>query len=169
MKKILKFHLPAFITLFSLLILVFGYLLANHSVLLRYPLGKAIAISTPVDAVVKINGVEQPESTVFSMNEGEKLLVYSPNTKETYPVIIVDKLKNNIGYTNSGEENYELLFDRFLFQSENAYDIIYASSMKWEHNPKLQISDQRIFYVTEKYENGNDIEVNVEVIFKGEK
>lgn len=170
MKKILRFYLPAFIALFSLMIFAFVYLFKNHPILLRIPFGKARVISTRVDAVVRVNGVEQPESRVFSMDGGEKLLVYSPNPKEAYSVIIVDKLKNNIGSTNTGEENYELLFDRFLFQSENAYGIVYASSVKWEHNPKLQITDERISYVIPNFNAAENLsDVNVEIIFKGAK
>jgi hypothetical protein len=171
MKKILRFYLPAFITIFSLMVFAFVYLWKNHPILLGFALGKARVISTRVEATVKIDGVEQPESRVFSLDGGEKLLVYSPRVKGTYPVIIVDKPANDIGETNAGgKEDYELFFDRFLFQSESAYGVVYASSAKWGHKPKLEIADERISYVIpKKNENGNYINVNVEIIFKGEK
>ncbi|HEX8248566.1 MAG TPA: hypothetical protein VF599_10365 [Pyrinomonadaceae bacterium] len=172
LKKFLGFYLPAFITIFSLAILLFGYLFVNHPLLLRFSVGKSRVISPRVEAVVKVNGVEQPESGVFSMDGGDKLLVYAPNSKETYPVIIVDKLKNDIGSTNAVEkEDYELFFDRFLFQSENAYGLVYASdTVKWGYNPKLQITGERISYVTPNYKNEKHLqETSVEIIFKGAK
>lgn len=172
MKKFLGFYLPAFIGVFSLALFLFGYLLKNHPLLLKFPFGYARIISSPVEAVVKINGVEQPESRVFSFADdgGEKLLVYSPDSKETYPAVIVDKLKNDIGITNAGVENYELFFDSLLFKSESAEGIVYASDAKWGHNPKLQITGERISYVTVKYENGKyPREVNAEIILKGAK
>jgi hypothetical protein len=139
----------------------------NHSVLIKYALGKARIHSEIVKSTVKINGNEQTGVKVFKL-DNERWLVYSPNFEDSNGVIIVDKAKNDIASTNAGKDYYELIFNNYLFQSDSAYAVVYASSAKWGLNPNLDITDSRISYMTQELENDKLVEVQTEILFKGE-
>lgn len=142
-------------------------MLKNHRVAVWYPFGRADLYNQTVNSIVKVKGKEESSAKVFRMDD-EKLLVYSPDSGETYGVIIVDKVKNDIGMTNSGEGRYELLFDSYLFQDDSAKAIIYASDAKWDYNPNLVITDSRISYTTQKRIDGKLVDIPVDIFFKGE-
>jgi len=167
MKKFLKFYLPIFIIIQSLFVWLPFYLIKNHSVLLKYSLGMARLHSETVNSIVKVDGNEQPEIKIFKL-DNERWLVYSPNFENGERVIIVDKARNDIASTNSSEDDYELVFNNYLFQSDSAYGLVYASSPKWDLKPNLEIMDSRISYTTKKLENGNLVDVRTEILFKGE-
>lgn len=166
MKKFLRFYLPVSIILLCSGFSILVYLVKNHSVAILYPLGKARLHTETVEATVKINGVQKVNAKVFKVSPDE-WLVYAPES-ESHPVIIIDEAKNDIGSTNSGKNYYELLFGRYLVQSDAAYAVVYASSPKWELNPNLEITDSRISYKTQRLENGKLVDVPVEILFKGE-
>jgi hypothetical protein len=167
MKKILRFYLPIFIILLSLSFLFFIYMIKNHSVLIKYVFGMARLHSETVNSIVKIDGKEQTDVKVFKL-DNEKWLVYSPTFKNGTRVIIVDKSSYDIASTNASEKDYELIFDNYLFQADSAYGLIYASSAKWELKPNLEITDSRISYTTRKLENDKLVDVQTEILFKGE-
>lgn len=167
-KMFLKKYLPLLIFFSALGVFILGYIITNHQTVLMYLIGYARVYTKLSDAVVKEDGVELPNAKVFIMDDGDKLLIYSPESKKSYKVLIVDKIVNDIGETNAGEDCYDLVLNSYLFQSDNAYGIVYASSAKWGMNPHLNISDKQISYTTQKLENGKYIDVNHQIIFKGE-
>lgn len=164
MKKNLKIYLSISLLLFLMTVGIAGYLVAYHSVVVRFVTGSARLISSPVRSVIKIDGKVAANAKVFHLDDG-KLLVYNPNAEQTHPVIIIDKLKNDIGTTNAGKEYYELIGDRYLFQADSAYGIVYASDAKWEYNPNLSITDTGISYTTQKLENNEFKDIPVEILF----
>jgi hypothetical protein len=164
MKKFLKFYLPIFVAFLSLSILVFAYLFNDPPILARYMLGHGKLYSQTVDAVVKINGKEVPEAKVFKA-DNEKLFVYTPYGILSVPVIVVDKTKNDIGMIRADYENYELIFNRYLLQSESSYDVVYASDVKAKYDPDIQITESRISYNLCAYYGSK---VNFEILLKGE-
>jgi len=166
MKKFLRFYLPVSIIFLSLIFSFLVYMGKNHRVLALYPLGYARFIGKPLESSVQINGREAAGAKVFRMDR-EKLLVYAPNS-ETFDVIIVDSAKNDIGSTNSGADCYELLFGKYLFQADKAAAAVYASDVKWDYDPHLEIMGSYISYTTSKSEGGRAAEVKVEILLKGE-
>lgn len=164
-KSFFKYYLPTLIFISALGILFLVYMIQNHSPILKFMLGGARIHSNIADVVVKEDGIELPNAKVFILENGNKLLVYAPESK-SYDVIIVDKLKKDLGLTNSGEDYYELIFEKFLFQTESAYGAVYANGAKWGLKPNLQINQNKITYKTEKWLNEKLIDVNHEIIFK---
>ena len=165
-KRFIKYYLPTLIFIGALGILFLVYMIKNHTPILKFVFGGARIHSNIADAIVKEDGIELPNAKVFILENGNELLVYAPESKN-HKVIIVDKLKNNIGLGNSGEGDYELIFDRFLFQTESAYGVVPANGAKWGLKPNLQISEKKITYKTEKWLDEKFVDVNHEIIFKG--
>ena len=151
-KSFFKHYLPVLIFIGALGILFLVYMVKNHMPILKFVFGSARVHSNLADAIVKEDGIELPNAKVFILENENKLLVYTPESK-SYDVIIVDKTENNLGLTNSGKENYELVFGSFLFQSASAYNAVYANGVKWELDPKLNISNNQITYRTERLED----------------
>jgi hypothetical protein len=164
MKKFLKFYLPIFAAFLSLIFLISAYLLNNHPIFVQYMFGDARLYCQIVDAVVKINGQESPEVKVYKV-ENENLLVYTPFGLLYKPVVIVDKAKNDIGGANAGYENYELLFNRYLLQSENSHGITYASETKTRYDVNLEITESKVSYNVTQNDGGR---VNFEILLNGE-
>lgn len=165
-KRFIKYYLPIFLFISATSVFLLVYMKRNHEPVLRFLIGDARVHSNLVSATVKEDGVELSNAKVFEIKNGEQLLVYSPDSKASYKVIIINKVINNIGQTNSGKERYKLLFDKYLIQTDGAYGVVYASSVKWELDPKLIITDTKITYRTQKLENKNYVDVNHEIIFK---
>ena len=166
-KSFLKYYLPTLIFIGALGIFTLVYMFKNHTPILMFVFGKARVHSNLAETIVKRDGTESPNIKVFILDNGNKFLVYNPDSKGDYGVIIVDKAKFDIASTNFGENYYDLLFGQILFQTDGAYAAIYASHPKWELNPKLEISEQRISYITKKLQGDDYIDVNHEIIFKG--
>jgi hypothetical protein len=172
MKKFLKYYLPILMIFLSLsflfLVYVEVYVEKNHPILIWYLIGRARVHSQTISSVVKVNEKEQITAKVFKVNK-DKFLIYIPDSDETYPVIIVDKARRDIGSTDAGKTRYELLFDRYLLQSDSAYAIIYASdAVKWGYNANLEMTASRISYTTPKLEDDKFVDIKVEILFKGE-
>lgn len=167
MKKFLRFYLPITVILFSLSLFFVAYIFKDNPLLFEYLLGQARLHRPSTKATVKINGVEQPTIRIFDIDT-DKFIVYASDVKETRPVIIVDRAKNDIGSTNASEGHYGLLFGRYLLQSHTAYAVVYASDMKWDYNPNLVIMGSHVSYTTPKYEKDKTTDVKVEILFKGE-
>jgi len=164
-KSFFKYYLPSLIFIVALGILFLVYMFKNHVPILMFVFGKAIVHSNLAETIVKRDGIELPNVKVFILENGNQFLVYNPDSKGSYGVIIVDKAKFDIASTNFGENYYDLLFGKFLFQTDGA-SAIYASSPKWELNPKLKITEQRISYITKKLQGDDYIDVNHEIIFR---
>lgn len=163
-KSFFKYYLPMLIFFGALGTLFLVYMVKNHTPILKFVFGGARIHSNLANAIVKEDGIELPNATVFILENGNKLLVYTPESK-SYDVIVIDKLNNDLGITNSGKQNYELVFDKFLFQTENAYGV--APRGKMEFKPNLKINDEQITYLTHRLENKKIVDVNHEIIFKG--
>lgn len=169
MNYFVKFY-PSVMTGLILFCLISSlYLIRYHRALFMCLIGHGRIQNQLLDAKVLVDGAEQPDGKVFRYKDGqndEKFLVYLANNNKTDSVIIVDKTKNNIGITNSGEENYELFLNRFLFQKDSAYAIVYASSAKWGLDPKLEVTDSKISYVTRNYKKDDSFaEIKTEIFF----
>ena len=74
-------------------------------------------------------------------------MVYAPEVKVIDSVTIVDETNRDIGVTNSGEPHYQMYFDRFLFQSDSAYAVVWASDeVKSGYDPRMTVEDAKISY-----------------------
>lgn len=165
-KSFFKYYLPTLIFIGALGIFLFWYMFNNHLPILEFIFGCGTIHSNVADTIVKEDEIELTNAKVFILENGNKLLIYTPDSEKSHDVLIVDKLKNNVGLTNSGKDNYEILFDRFLFQSKNAYRIVYANEGKWALKHNLKISNKDISYKSVSWVDGYHNVVNHEIIFK---
>lgn len=161
-KSFFKYYLPTLIFFGALGIFVLVYMVTNHKQVLIYALGHGERIHTKtINAIVKENGVELPNAKIFVLEDKNQLYVYNPDSKKILSTIIVDKGKNNIGIP----VNYDVFLGNFLFETDES-GVVLANGVKWDIEPKLNITEDKITYTTDSFEDKNYVDVNYEIIFK---
>jgi hypothetical protein len=170
MKRFLRYYLPASIILVSLVVWG-GFFLLRNPTLPLYVLNRARLHGAPLAAQVFINDVEYPGIRVYSLEryrtgpDGRKFLVYAPGVEEIHPVTVVDETNRDIGITNGGDHHYQIFFNRFLFQADSAYAVVWASDkVKWGYDPKMVVADAKVTYFMSglKGEDKMEIEFHIE-------
>ena len=84
--------------------------------------------------------------------------------------MIVDKTRKDIFAPNSGNNCIDLVFSRYLIQTECGKSGGYLGSEKYEgYKTKMELTDSQITFQLPKYKYGK-VERNrkMEIIFKGE-
>ena len=183
MQKFFKYYLPVLIFLGASGILFLGYMFTEHLGVLKYIAGelgmegKGKIISTKVNAVVKEDGVEQKRIKTFE-DDGQIYLVFEKTedsdsdvliVDKARDVLIVDKARKDIFAPNSGNNCFDLLFSRYLIQTECGKSGGYLGSEKYEgYRTKMEITDSQITFRLPKYNYGKVVrDRKMEIIFKG--
>lgn len=173
MKKVLRYYLPVLIFLGASGILLLGFMIKNHSVVLKYiggeaAQGKARVIKTRVNAVVREDGIEQERVKVFEDN-GELYLIFGKTEDSHFGVLIVARNRKDILMPNV-ESCYDLLFSRYLFQAECGRGGVPFSSEKADkYDVKLASTESQINFQLPEYDYGK-VKRNrqMEIVFNGE-
>ncbi len=168
MKRLLKYYLPIAITFASLLIFSFFFLVRNPGIPL-YALGRARLHDSPLAARLYIDGVEQPEARVYSLEkyrntyEHGDFLVFVPRTGGIDRVTVIDVDRRDVGWLNSGEPYFTMYLGRFLIQTDAAYAVIYASDkLKGGQDPEVTVEPAKITYLA-KIPGGDR---KIEIVFE---
>jgi len=105
---------------------------------------------------IKIDGQIHPSAKCFfskSRFDGtlaDDLVLWLPDAAayDGRNVLIVDRLHGNVGLPNSGDLDYYLLWNKFLFQSETGSMWVGFKDAKLDkQDPHLELSDRYIVFV----------------------
>ena len=132
------------------------YLVYQHPLIVKTVSGSARLLSPPVEATIRIDGEVQPSARCFAVRSrfdgspADSLVLWLSDPSAVYgrTVVVVDRLHHDVGLPNAGEGDYELLWGRYLLQSESGS--MYASfrGAKFDgQDPKLVISDEHITFI----------------------
>ncbi len=156
--------------LVTLSALFLGVMLLRHPIILKTATGSARVLSSPLNATIKIDGIVQPSARCFMMetyfdgNRADRIVLWLQDTPVPFKVLIVDKLDQEVGYPRLDRMRYDLLWNRYLFQADNAVAITsFRSEKSFAQNPRLEIRDNYIRFVVPRL---SDVEEHViEIVF----
>jgi hypothetical protein len=132
------------------------YLFYHQPIILKAATGSARVLSTPVEAIIKIDGQVQPTARCFVVKSrfdgspADSLVLWLPDAGAIYgrDVLIVDRSHQDVGRPNASNLDYYLLWDRFLFQSESGARYVSFKSPKTDsQDPQLEFKDKHIKFV----------------------
>jgi hypothetical protein len=133
-----------------------GYFLYRHPIILKAATGTARVLSSTASVTIKIDGqIDRSAKCFFSKSRfdgkpADDLVLWLPNVDAHYGrnVLIVDRLNGNVGLPNTGELDYYLLWNRFLFQSETGSGWVGFKDAKLDkQDPHLELSDSHVTFV----------------------
>ena len=133
-----------------------AYFVYRHPIILKVATGTARVLSSPANVTVKIDGQILPTAkcflsrSFFNGASADDLVLWLPDDAAYYGrnVLIVDRLNGNVGLPNSGDLDYYLLWNKFLFQSETGSMWVGFKDAKLDNqDPHLEISDKYIVFV----------------------
>src|SRR5918912_1200640 len=134
-----------------------GYLSLRHPIILKAATGSARILSPPLNTTVKFDGVVQPSAKCFEMKSyfngspADRLVLWLEGTSVKYNVLIIDKSYRDVGSPNSDNLNYDLLWNRYLFQAESAVEIVsFKSEKSYAQDPKLETREKYMKFVIPK-------------------
>jgi len=132
------------------------YFLYLHPIILKAATGTARVLSSTANVTIKIDGqIDRSARCFFSKSRfdgkpADELVLWLPNRDADYGrnVLIVDRLNGNVALPNTGELDYYLLWNRFLFQSETGSGWVSFKDAKLDkQDPHLELSDKYITFV----------------------
>lgn len=129
-------------------------------------------LSPPLNASIKVDGEERQTARVFAMTTSfngkpiDSLVLWIPDSSAVFgrAIIIIDRANHEVGRPNSSDMDYDLLWDRYLFQSEDGSRN--APFAKGERGEDLQLvlensSIKFTIHTMSPYLAGKKIEVNI--------
>lgn len=134
---------------------LFVYLYKEHPVVLKVAGGSARVLSPPLNAIIKVDGQEQPQAKCFRMNSyfngkpADSLVLWVPEPSSYYgrEILIVDLSNHIVGEPNSSKFDYHLFWNRFLFQSESGSLMVPLMSAKsYSQDPELMITNHLVSF-----------------------
>jgi hypothetical protein len=134
---------------------LFAYLYKEHPVVLKVAAGNARVLSPPMKADISVDGQEQSQARCFRMNSyfngapSDSLVLWLPESSSPYgrEVLIVDSAHHTVGTPNYGKQDYHLLWDRFLFQSESGSLMVsFTDPKSYAKDPELAITEHEISF-----------------------
>jgi hypothetical protein len=134
---------------------VFAYLYREHPVMLKVVAGSARVLSPPMNASIQIDGQVEPAARCFLMSSyfkgkpADSLVFWLPSSSSVdgREILIVDRANHNVGYPNSSNLNYHLLWNRFLFQSESGNLMVpFRSAKSFGRDPELVVNDHAVSF-----------------------
>ena len=127
MKKILRFYLPIFISIFALAIFVLIYTVRNHENALKCAFNKDCeVVSVSRNAVIKIDGIISEGSKIFE-DEKNYYLVSDVYKKYSYSMHIINKSENDVTYPVGC---FEVAFRKYLLLPDCALGIFLSNNAK---------------------------------------
>jgi hypothetical protein len=129
-------------------------------------------LSPPLNASIKVDGEERPTARVFAMTTSfdgkpiDSLVLWIPDSSISFgrAIIIVDKANHEVGMPNSNIMDYDLLWDTYLFQSEDgSRNAPFAKGEGYE-DPQLALENSTIKFTVHTmspYLAGKKIEVDI--------
>lgn len=165
--------LIAVLALILIAVPLFVFLFINYPIVLKVPAGTARVLTSKVKASVKVDGIEHSDARCFQMKSyfngipTDRIVLWLP-VKSIYTnraIFIIDRMRHEVGSTNTSEEAYYLLLDTFLFQSEGGSGLIpFDSAKSYEVDPKLLITENSISFILPEeysYYGGKRIEIEL--------
>ncbi len=134
-------------------------------ILLRALLGNARVFYPPMKAAIKVDGENRPNIRCFAMKAGFNgqpanfLVLWVPRPEKSYEreVIMIDRTGQSAGLPNDGDEDYYLLWNLFLFQSDNGSRPVLFTSGKFDKNdPRYEFRDDYIGFFEPKEVDGKE-------------
>ena len=134
---------------------VVAYFYKEHPVVLKVVDGSARVMSPPMNAIVQIEGQVEPRARCFKMSSHfngqptDSLVLWLPDSSSVYgrDILIVDRANHIVGYPNSSNLHYHLLWNRLLFQSESGgLGVPLRSAKSSSQDPGLVVSDQGVSF-----------------------
>lgn len=115
----------------------------SKPILIRPLVGAGRVLFPPIDCEVRVDGNPRPDhicfrTTAFSDRSAETIVVYSSvkNEFEFNDVIVIDVFGREAGLPNASEDDYYLVWNYFLFQSESGAAWAPFSGPKFDpHHP----------------------------------
>lgn len=138
---------------FSIFIIVILFILFQKPIIGKYIFGTARIINKQIHYKVFVNNQKYYKCKVFEIKKSfdnkrdcDLLVLYFENSNsQTKNVILVDLLNKKVGYTNSGKNNYDLIFGN-LFQSDSGslYVAFDDTAKGYGYNTDLTIKNKNI-------------------------
>ncbi len=151
---------------------LFFYFYTQHPIVFKDAAGSARILSPPLDASVKVDGDERPLTKVFAMKTSfdgkpiDSFVLWIPDSSAVFgrDIIIIDKANHFVGRPNSNIMDYDLLLDRYLFQSESgSLSAPFAKGERYE-DTQLEFENNTIkfkVHTMSLYLAGKKVEVNI--------
>lgn len=119
-----------------------SFAIISTPMLLKTVAGNARVLFPPMISEVKVNGKTEASFRCFKVQESfggqpaEQIVIYDSmlDYHGYNEVVIVDLNRKEAGLPNAGEENYLLLWNYFLLQSESGAGTVPFSSAKFDPN-----------------------------------
>ena len=125
-------------------------------ILLKAVIGTARVITTPVEAVVRIDGEPQSSARCFHVGSSfdgspsDYFILWLPNPNANYgrDVLFIDRMHDDVGLPNASDRDYQLFWNSVLFQSESGSKYVSFGRSKFEpFDLHLELADQQISFV----------------------
>lgn len=145
------------------------FLFKEHPAVLKVFAGSARVLSQKFPASVYVNGIENPRAFCFKVNKSfygaprDQIVIWLPDQSfgNGRAVLIVDRTFQEVGLPNNGLDDYDLIWDSFLFQSESGSGYKKFGYFYFGLDPKLKIRAKQVQFVLPSLMGGNRIEIKL--------
>jgi len=127
-----------------------------YPILLKIPAGTARILGSRIQVSVRVDGTLQPRARCFYVNHDfrgnstDYIVLWLPDESGVFgrEIVIIQLWPNDVGIPNSSDSDYQLIFDRFLIQSEGGegYKSI-AGPVFDRNNPQIVIAENQYSFV----------------------
>ena len=129
------------------------YLFESHPIVLKSITGSARILPSALNASIKIDGVTQSAARCFQIKShfngepADEFVLWLPASSDVYgrDILLIDRANNQVGRPNTTNEDYDLLWNRFLFQSESGSRYVsFTSAKSYAQDPELEFTDKSL-------------------------